>query len=182
MRTTLFTRGAVLSRMALVGSALTLSACSDAPTTAVVENDYPIVADAGAASAMTVFKAWWVTTLFPNAVGPAAVSEAERTVPASDFAYVLLAPGWSPDDPGAPRRLVAMKSAAKLTVATHDALRIAVSDDLFVGNCAAGKPLGADDARLIVERIFPEDFAGVVYDPQTCTSLPTGLDAGAAAD
>jgi len=47
-----------------------------------------------------------------------------------------------------------------------------VSDGEFVGNCAAGSVLGEDDARLVVERIFPGDFAGSSYDPATCTSAP----------
>ena len=63
--------------------------CNGDPTTAVVENGYPAAWRAGT---MTVFKVWWVTTLFPNPVAPEARSETERTIPASDFAYALLAP------------------------------------------------------------------------------------------
>jgi hypothetical protein len=156
-----------------------LTGCNDSPTTALVENLYPTGADGGTdAETMTVFKVWWVTTLFARPLGPGMTSETERVVPGSDFAYALLAPGWSPDDGSAPRRLIAIKSASKLSVATHDLLQIVMSDDQFVGNCAAGKPLSAADARLIVERLFPGAFAALVYDPATCTSVPANLDAG----
>jgi hypothetical protein len=154
----------------------TLAGCDDAPTTAVVENGFAAPKGGGAAGAVTVYKTWWVTTLFPDAVASGETSAPERTIPAADYAYALLAPGWSPSDGGAPAHLVAVKSTAKLSVAVHGVLRIVVSDDTFTGDCAAGAPLGADDARLIVERIFPGDFAGSVYDPSTCVSTPARSD------
>jgi hypothetical protein len=151
--------------------------CSADPTTAVVENAYPVAATA--ADTMTVFKVWWVTTLFPSPVAPGASSETERTVPASDFAYALLAPGWPPDSGTRPPRLVALKSAQPLTAAAHELLTIAVDDGRFVGDCQAGSPLDPADAALIVGRIFPGDFAGAAYDPATCTTAPA-TDAGTA--
>lgn len=153
------------------------AACSDDPTTAVVENGFPAAVDGGTSSKTTVFKVWWSTTLFPTPVAPLTSSEVERTVPATDFAYALLAPGWAPEDGGRPSRLVPVRSVAKLSVATHDRLLIAVSDDTFVGNCAAGKRLSDEDARFVVERIFPGDFAGSLYDPTTCET--TSSDGGA---
>jgi hypothetical protein len=174
---------------AIAIAATAVCGCNDAPTTAVIENGYAIASDAGAGAspvAITVFKAWWATTSFPFPVTPAASSETERTIPGSDFAYALLAPGWSPDDGGAPDRLIAIKSIQKLSVAAHQRLRITVSDQQFAGNCAAGSSLAADDAELVVERIFPGAFAGVTYDPVTCTSTPlaprTSADASAGAD
>jgi hypothetical protein len=162
-----------------------LAGCNDDPTMARVDNAFAIAGDAPSTTTMTVYKAWWVTTLFPNPIPAGASSESERTIPATDFAYVLLAPGWTPDMGGRPPRLIAAKSAAKLSVPVHDLLHIVVSDATFVGNCAAGKTLGTEDARLIVERIFPGDFTGLVYDPATCTATarPDGsadLDAAAA--
>ena len=153
-----------------------LAGCNDTATTAQVENAFPAAGDGGSATAMTVYKTWWVTTLFPNPVPAQASSESERTIPGTDFAYALLAPGWSSDDGGRPPRLIATKSAAKLSVAVHDVLHIEVSDETFVGDCAAGKPMDPADAQLIVERIFPGDFAGLSYDPGTCstTSAPDG--------
>jgi hypothetical protein len=73
--------------------------------------------------------------------------------------------------------LVPARSARKLSVGRGDQLQIFVSDDTFVGNCAAGTPLDADSARLIVERIFPGDFAGVTYDPASCLTTPVAVDA-----
>ena len=84
----------------IVGLALALLAvvgCNGDPTTVVVDNGFPAAADA--AGTMTVFKVWWVTTLFPSPVAPGASSETERTIAATDFAYALLAPGWSRSRP-----------------------------------------------------------------------------------
>jgi hypothetical protein len=182
--TTRLSRTLRLGLAAVVASSLaTLGGCDDTPTTAVVENAFPVAADAASSSApMSVYRAWWVTTLFSNAVAPGASSETERTVPALDYAYALLAPGWSPSDGGIPRRLIAVRSAAKVGVAVHGVLRLVVSDDTFVGDCAAGRPLDDADARLIVERIFPAAFAGATYDPATCATSAAAADASAPSD
>jgi hypothetical protein len=145
---------------------LALSACDDSPSTALVENAY------APASVMTVYKTWWVTTLFASPVAAGATSETERTIPGRDFAYALLAPGWSPEAGGPPSRLVAVKSAAPLVASEHRLLRIVISGATFVGDCATGPPLTDDDARLLVEDLFPGDFAGLTYDAATCTSSP----------
>jgi hypothetical protein len=169
--------------LGLVVLPLLATGCDDQPTTVLVENDYPPTATAAASEpGTTVFKVWWVTTLFPSPVAPGAVSETERTIPSTDFAYALLAPGWSPDSATPPTRLVALESTQKLTASAHQLLTIALSDQLFTGNCAAGSVLGDDDAQLIVHSIFPGSFAGLSYDPATCTTAPVTTDAGAPAD
>jgi hypothetical protein len=145
-------------------AATLLAGCDDTATTAIVQNRY--------ATTTTVFKAWWVTTLFANPVAPGNASETERTIPATDYAYALLAPEWPP------AQLIAAKSMAKLSATEHQLLTIDVSDDQFIGNCASGNLLSDDDARLITERIFPGDFAGLSYDAATCTSTPRQSDAG----
>jgi len=163
----------------IVGLALALLAvvgCNGDPTTVVVDNGFPAAADA--AGTMTVFKVWWVTTLFPNPVAPEARSETERTIPASDFAYALLAPGWSPGSGAPPSQLVALKSAQPLTTAAHDLLTITVDDSHFAGNCAAGSPLDATDAQLIVGRIFPGEWPHAPTSASTCTTTPAVADAG----
>jgi hypothetical protein len=159
-----------------------VAGCDDAPTNAVVENAYAPAGDAAASASTTVWKVWWGTTLFATPVEPGASSETERAIPGRDFAYALLAPGWSPADGARPPRLVAVKSAAPIAASEHDLLRIVVSSDTFVGDCASGAPLSDVDARFIVERIFPGDFAGATYDPATCTTVPSGLDAAPPTD
>jgi hypothetical protein len=77
---------------------------------------------------------------------------------------------------------MAIKSINKLTATAHDLLTIEVSDDQFAGDCAAGSTLTDDDARLIVERIFPGDFPDTSYDPSTCTSTPASSDAAVVDD
>jgi hypothetical protein len=164
------------SLVALAALLAPVAACDDTPTTAVVENAYASAPDGGAST--SVYEVWWATALFPEAVAPGATSEPERAVPGSDFAYALLAPGWSPGD-AVPRRLVAVRSASPLAAAAHERLRIVVSPETFVGDCAAGQPLDAADARFIVERIFPGAFAGASYDPAACSSTVGLTDGGA---
>jgi hypothetical protein len=145
-----------LCLVALAIVALPLAACNDAATTVFVAN--------GSAD-LTVSKVWWNATLIPESVAPRRASAVQRAVPGDDFAYALLAP------------LIPARSAQPLSVARGDQLEILVSDDTFVGDCAAGEPLDADTAQLIVERIFPGDFAGATYDPVTCTTTPASADA-----
>ena len=156
------------SLLALAATTLPLSACDDTASTVMVENAYATI---------TVYETWWATTLLADPVAPGATSAIERTVPGDDFAYALLAPGWTPGSGAPPAALIAARSAERLSVARGALLRIAVSDDAFIGNCAAGKPLDADSAQLIVERIFPGDFAGATYDPATCATTPASADA-----
>jgi hypothetical protein len=162
--------GFSLSLLVVAAAALPLSACDDTASTVMVENAYP---------ATTVYQTWWATTLLADPVAPGGSSAVERTVPRDDFAYALLAPGWAPGSAARPATLIAARSTGTLSVARGALLRIAVSDDTFIGNCAAGKPLDADSAQLIVDRIFPGDFAGATYDPATCTTTPASADAAA---
>ena len=153
---------------------------TETATTAVVADSYPAVADGGDPSTqVTVYKVWWVTTSFLDPVAPGAESDAQRTVPAADYAYALLAPGWDPTSSTPPTLLIPLRSADKLSVNRGDTLRIDVSDATFVGNCAGGKPLSQDDADFITQSIFPGDFAAVRYDARSCTATALPPDGGA---
>jgi hypothetical protein len=165
--------------ISLVGALLSIAlpataGCSgDNPTMVVVDNDFPAAAEGGgAASGVTVFKVWWVTSLMPDPVLPGAEGQPERTIPASDYAYAVLAPGWDPASGAPPTSVLAAKSTGVLTVAQGDTLHVHVSDVTFAGDCAAGQPLSQEDADLVTERIFPGEFAGVAYDAATCTRTP----------
>jgi hypothetical protein len=151
---------------ALLLASVAGAGCNDTPTTAQI-----------VAGPITVFKAWWLATLFPDPVAPGDTSASQRTIPGSDYAYALTAPGWLPDQPEQPRKLVVLRSRNKVVATRHDPLAIIVTDEAFVGNCAAGAPLDADEAQRIVERIFPAEFVGSQYDPTTCTTSLIG-DAG----
>ena len=166
----------ILVSIALVGAV----ACdTETPTVVVVDNDHPPVPDGGDPTAeMTVFKVWWVTSLLPDAVSPESEGLAQRTVPNTDFAYALLASGWDPLSPTPPTRFIAERSAVKLSAARGDTLHVHVSDDTFVGDCAAGKPLSQDDADFITQRIFPAEFAGMTYDATTCLATASPANAG----
>jgi hypothetical protein len=104
------------------------------------------------------------------------MSAAQRTVAGSDLAYALLAWDWewSPELGVPPAELMVLQSSQRLSVAGGDQLEIRVFDDSFAGNCNAAGPLDADSARFIVERIFPDDFAGATYDAAGCTTTPSG--------
>jgi hypothetical protein len=166
-----------------------LSACdTEDPTMVVVDNDFPAAGEAAAPTGGTaVFKVWWVTSLLPDPVAPGGEGLAERTVPATDFAYAVLAPGWDPSSATAPAVLLPAKSSVRLSAARGDTLHVHVSDATFVGDCAAGAPLSQSDADFIAQRIFPGELAGVVYDAATCTATAAdeagpdaeGRDAGA---
>ncbi len=149
------------------------------PTTIVVDNDHPAI-DGGGDAEITVFEAWWGTSLLPDPVAPGAEGAVQRAVLGTDFAYALLAPGWTPASGAPPSRLIPVKSSSRLTVARGDRLHVHVSDATFAGNCAAGAPLSQEDADFITQRIFPGAFAGFVYDASTCVATPAGAPADAA--
>jgi hypothetical protein len=149
------------------------------PTSAVVDNAYP----ASPATALTgpqivVYKVWWSATLFKEPVVPAASSDVERSVPESDTAYALLAPGWDPASGSPPTTLVPVRSKSKLVAPRGDTLHIVVSDGTFRGRCDANEPLSQEDADFITQRIFPGEFANVTYDAKTCTTTSAVHDAG----
>jgi hypothetical protein len=146
------------------------------PTSAVVDNAYPRAPNGVNAEQTTVFKAWWSVTLFADPVGAGSSSDPNRVVPASDYAYALLAPSWAPDSPSAPGKLVAVRTKEKVSVARGDTLQITISSDSVVGNCDDGSHLSQKDADFITQRIFPGDFTNMVYDPTTCVATGTLQD------
>jgi len=173
---------------ALAAAALALAACdTETASSSVIDNDYPAApADGSDPGKQTVvYRAWWFATYYPTPVPGGASSDVLRAVPASDFAYAVLAPGWDPASPSPPTRFVIVKSKAALAVELGDLLHIAVSDATFAGHCAAGQPLTQDEADFVTERIFPGVFTGKTYDAKTCTTTDVtdaAPDAGAARD
>jgi len=156
--------------------AIALAACeTEDASHAVVDNVY-------AAPHAVVYRAWWVATYFPDPVPATMTSAEQRSVPATDFAYAVLAPDWDPWSATAPSKLVVLKSKAPLALARGETLHIVVDDRTFVGSCAAGQPLSQDDADFITQRIFPGEFAGATYDAKTCTTTSTSPTAPAATD
>ena len=171
-----------LSRLAIATISLApltfFTACEgETPTSAVLENQYASTTN------KTVYRAWWLTTYFDRPVAAGTSSETLRSVPATDVAYVLLAPGWDPASAGPPTVFSALKSKQPLSVSRGGQLRIAVSDAHFFGSCEAKEPLSAEDAAFIAERMFPGELAKTVYDPSTCTfAVSADADAGAGHD
>jgi hypothetical protein len=141
------------------------------PTSAVVDNAYPASPDPPITGPqIVVYKVWWAATLFEEPVAPTGSSDVERSVPTSDIAYALLAPGWDPASGVPPTKLVPVRSKNKLAAPRGDTLHIVVSDDTFRGSCDARQPLSQEDADIITKRIFPGEFANVTYDAKTCTT------------
>ena len=59
----------------------------------------------------------------PGAPVPAgAESDPNRVIPATDYAYALMAPGWDPTSDAPPKRLVAVRTKAQVSVARGDTL------------------------------------------------------------
>lgn len=164
----------------LVASSFAGACKTEDPSRVAIENAYP-APSTGSAPANVVYHAWWSATYFAHPVAPGATSEEERAVPATDTAYVVLAPGWDPSSGMLPTSLVALKSKTPLSIGRGDLLTIRVSDELFTGNCAAQQPLAQDDADFVTQRIFPGDFEGYTYDAKTCTLTAAGADASAPA-
>ena len=137
--------------VAAIACALCVAACdTETPTSAVVDDAYPAIPDGGdPASGVVVFKVWWQATAFLDPVAAGSESDVQRTVPTSDYAYAILAPGWDPASTTPPAVLIAVRSNDKLAVARGDTLHITVSDATFTGNCAAGKPLAQSDVDFI---------------------------------
>lgn len=131
-------------------------------SSAVVENG----------SGAVIYRAWWSETLFADPIDPGAASEAFRTTPGTDTAYVLLAPGWDRASGAPPTSFVVLKSKQPLEVKRGDELHIAVSDTTFDGNCGAGSPLPPGDADFATKRIFAGELEGFDYDAATCIARP----------
>jgi hypothetical protein len=168
------------SRTPLFMCVLAATACETSdPTNAVIQNAYPPVANGGnAATQNVVYRGWWSVTLFANPGAAGATADPERAVASSDYAYVVLAPGWDPGSTTPPTSLLPMKSKAPVVANRGDTLSIVVSDQTFSGNCKTGTPLSQDDADFIASRIFPGQFAGVTYDAAHCMATAIERDAG----
>jgi hypothetical protein len=161
-----------------------LVACdTETATTCLVENGYPAVPPEGPSANQTiVYRAWWVATYYAEPVPGGASSTEERAVPAIDFAYALLAPGWDPASAAPPSKLIVVKSKAPLGIARGETLRIVVSDQSFAGSCAAQQPLVQAEIDFITQSIFPGEFAGATYDARTCTTILAAPNGGASAE
>ncbi|HEX7667629.1 MAG TPA: hypothetical protein VF407_24040 [Polyangiaceae bacterium] len=177
-----------MKRVLLLLSALSLlplaSACDDQETTAIVDNGYPTLDDGGLdpQKSITVYRAWWLVSVFADPVAAGASSSANRVVPGQDTAYFLLAPGWDPASSDPPTNLVVAKSNDVLKIDKDNALHIAVDDDHVTGNCATGHPLTQADADKITTTIFAGEFEGFTYDAATCTMSAIASDEDAGSD
>ncbi len=160
-----------MRRLLLLLLPLLLGCETETATKAVVDDQY---------ASTVVYRVWREATYFPSPVAPGASSEELRSVPATDFAYALLAPGWDPASASPPTSFVVLKSKQPLSASRGDTLHIAVSDATFAGSCDAHQPLTQADTDFIAERIFPGELAAFAYDAATCTTVPIadgGVDA-----
>jgi hypothetical protein len=142
-----------------------LGAC-DEPTSVRVEN----------ATGAPIYRLWWQTTLFSDPIPAGATSADLRTVPGSEPASALLAPGWDETSGVAPTSLLPSQSIDALTVLHGETLVIHVSADTWRGFCDGGQPLTQEEADLLTQRLFPAQFEGQVYLAASCRTEPA--DAG----
>jgi hypothetical protein len=160
----------VLASVWLMSLPLLAGCEASEPTRAVLRNDYPPSTDPGSVDSSTVYRGWWSVAQFPAPVVAGQVSDPVRVVEGSDYGYALLAPAWDESSGSPPNTLIALRSAAKLSVGRGDWLTFVVSAQTTVGDCRAGDPLSPEDAAFITQRIFPVQFAGSSYDAATCTT------------
>ena len=159
---------------ALAATGLGLVACdTEDASSSVVDNAYP--------ESTVVYRAWWFATYYASPIPGGASSDIQRAVPASDFAYAVLAPGWDPASETPPTNLVVVKSKAPFAVERGALVHVTVSDATFAGNCAASQPLSQEEADFITQSIFPGLFTDKIYDAKTCTTKDV-TEADAAVD
>lgn len=144
-------------RTSLLMLGVLLTSCDDATSVRVLNDTDESV----------VHRLWWQTTLFTTPVEPQGTSEFERTVPASDFAYVLLTS--SADDAGTQQPL---RSRERLSVQRGAVLDVHVNATDWLGFCDAGQPLTQDEADFITQRIFATQFEGQTFEAASCTTRP----------
>lgn len=149
-----------------------LAACDAAPQTSVsLDNAFP----SSKASPVVVYQGWWQAVSFAGPIAPGESSGPQTTVAASSNpAYVVLAPGWDPKSAAAPTSFVVLQSRSGFDVHLGDTLHIAVDDETFEGDCAAGSHITQQQADVITRSVFPSVFAGLRYDAATCTTTPSG--------
>lgn len=144
------------------------SGCDTPHTYVVLDNNYP-----PSETPLIVYHAFWQAVSFQTPVLPGSSSDVQNTIPASaNTAYVLVAPGWDPTSSTVPTSFIVMQSRDGFGVHLNNTLHIPVDDAMFIGNCAASSFLSQDQADFITQRVFASDFAGLSYDPSTCTTAP----------
>jgi hypothetical protein len=157
------------------------SACNTSePTTAVLSNEYPPGSSAGSPDTMSVYKGWWAVAQFPRPVAAGEMSDPVRIVPGNDYGYALLAPGWEAANGAPPTTVIPLRSAQKLSVGRGELLTFVVSEWATIGDCGTGNPLTQEDADYVTQRIFPGEFANLVYDAASCVSVPVSNGEGGA--
>ena len=132
---------------------LVFCACDD-PALVVVDDAYPV----GTSVDMT----WWHEMLVVDEVASGAESFAYRVVAGSDYAYALLRRDGVP---------IVVRSKDRLSVEMGETLHVRLAPDAVVGDCATGAPLSQAEADLVTQSIFPEPFAGAIYDAATCKTF-----------
>lgn len=172
----------VLGALTALGFGLVACDTEDA-SSSVIDNAYPAAPADGSdpAKQTVVYRAWWFATYYAAPVPGGASSDIQRAVPASDFAYAVLAPGWDPASETPPTSLVLVKSKAPFAVERGALVHVTISDATFAGNCAARQPLSQEEADFITQSIFPGVFTDKVYDAKTCTTKDV-TEADAAVD
>jgi hypothetical protein len=134
----------------------------------VLYNNYP-----KSETPLVVYHAFWQAIAFQTPLPPGSSSDPQNTIPASaNTAYVVLAPGWDPASSTPPTSFIAMQSRDGFEVHINNTLYISVNDIAFAGNCDANSFLSQNQADFITQRVFASDFAGLSYDPATCTTTP----------
>lgn len=144
---------------------LALTACDTPRTEVLFENAF--------GPDLMVYRARWHSVALAEPLAPGAVAAPLPCVPASPTpAWVLLAPGWSPEQAGPPSRLVVLRSREPLELHLDHTLQVLIDDAHFDGRCGAARALDQADADFATARLFTDEFAGRSYDAATCMLAP----------
>lgn len=156
----------------LAGFAFITMACQTNLTEAVVVNEFST--DGGAP--LTVYRAWYRSTLYLDPIAPGTRSEALRVGAGAEVAYALLAPGYDPEV--GPSRLVVARTKEVVETRPGDTSTIVFSEQTAFIGCGSSAPLSREDSEFIMQRIFPGELANLTYDAKSCAATPLAVDGG----
>jgi hypothetical protein len=132
-----------------------LASCDGSDATyAAATNTFPASPNAAPTS---VYKVWYRTALFTEAITPGNDTPVHVVAPGGDVAYAVLAPGWNADDPdaGAPPSLVGVMTTGGIYAKKGDIARIELGPTTVRGACVGQPLLTKDEYDVVRDRIFP---------------------------
>ena len=133
----------------LVATVALVAGCQTDPTEAVVVNALP----ANAAEPLTVYRAWYLSTLYVDPVAPESQSEQLRVGAGAEPAYALLAVAYDPEV--GPVRLVPARTRENVRLEAGETARVVFSASSSLIGCDGPDGLSREQYEFLAARIFP---------------------------